>query len=398
MKKLHTADTDEVRSGEVTDVYFLRTEKILKAKNISKHVCMEVFLKSFPDRRYAWGVFAGLEEACTVLEGRPVTVHALGEGSVFSPGIPVMIIEGNYLDFGELETSVLGCLCQASGIATRASRCRVACGEKNLVSFGARRMHPSIAPMIERAAFIGGCDGVATIAGARLIGEKPIGTIPHTLILQMGDTVEAALAFDEVIEQEVPRVVLIDTFQDEKFEAVRVAEALKERLYGVRLDTPSSRRGNFRSILEEVRWELDTRGFEGVKLFVSGGLDLENIIEIADIADAFGVGTHLSSAATLDFSMDIVEADTIPLAKRGKLSGKKSVLRCRRCMKDYVVPYGEHRACECSGELTGALLKVMDNGRLVHDLPGAREIRSHCLDEISALQKDTPAAKFLGLE
>lgn len=258
-------------------------------------------------------------------------------------------------------------------------------------------MHPSIAPMVERAAFIGGCDGVATVASARLIGEKPVGTMPHTLIIQMGDTVQAALAFDEIIEQEVPRVVLIDTFQDEKFEAIRVAEALGERLFGVRLDTPSSRRGNFRAILEEVRWELDTRGFDHVKLFVSGGLDLDDILDLAGVADAFGIGTQISSAATLDFSMDIVECAGRPLAKRGKCSGKKTVVRCRTCMKDYVVPYGEHRACDCGGRTEPALVKVIDRGKIVYDLPTARQIRRHCLDELAALRKDIPAQQFLGL-
>lgn len=397
MKTLHIADTAQVRSGDVTDVYFLRTEKILKAKNKAEHVSMEVFLKSFPDKKYAWGIFAGLEEVCILLEGRPVTVHALPEGSIFNTNTPVMTIEGNYLDFGEFETAILGCLCQASGIATKASRCRVACKDKGLVSFGARRMHPSIAPMVERAAFIAGCDGVATVASARLIGERPVGTIPHTLILQMGDTVEAALAFDEIIEEEVPRVVLIDTFQDEKFEAIRVAQALKERLYGVRLDTPSSRRGNFRAIIEEVRWELDTRGFEQVKLFVSGGLELDDMLDLTDVVDAFGVGTYISSAATLDYSMDIVEIRGIPMAKRGKCSGKKTVLRCRSCMKDYVVPYGEHRACDCAGRLDPVLVKVIDSGKLVCDLPAPRQIRSHCMEELKALKKDAPPREFLGL-
>ena len=195
----------------------------------------------------------------------------------------------------------------------------------------------------------------------------------------------------------MPRVVLIDTFQDEKFEAVRVAEALKEHLYGVRLDTPSSRRGNFRSILEEVRWELDLRGFEKVKLFVSGGLDIDDMLDLADVADAFGVGTQISSAATLDYSMDIVEAQGKPMAKRGKCSGKKTVLRCRSCMRDYVVPYGEHRACECSGMLEPVMIKVLDSGRLVYDLPTARQIHNHCMDELMALKKNLSPREMLGL-
>lgn len=397
MKKLHIADTDEVRAGDVTDVYFLRTEQVLRARAASRNVCMEVYLKSWPDHRFRWGIFAGLEEVCVLLEGRQVTVRSMPEGSVFFTGEPVMTIEGDYLSFGEMETAVLGCLCQASGIATKASRCRVACGDKGLISFGARRMHPSIAPMVERAAFIGGCDGVATVASARLINERPMGTMPHALVIQMGDTVRAAAAFDEVVEASVPRIVLIDTFEDEKFEAIRVAEAMGDRLDGIRLDTPSSRRGNFRAILEEVRWELDLRGFRHVKLYASGGLDLKDILDLCDIVDAFGVGTQISSAATLDFSMDIVAMDGSPLAKRGKNSGHKDVLRCRNCMKGYVVQKGTRRSCSCSGDVVPMLETVIENGRLVHDLPGARQIRSLALEGVARLRQNMTVREFLNL-
>lgn len=397
MKKLHIADTEQVRAGEVTDVYFLRTEEILRERGLDKQVYMEVFLKSFPEESYRWGVFAGLEEVLVVLEGRPVTVRALPEGSVFSPRTPVMTIEGKYLVFGELETTVLGCLCQASGIATRASRYRLAAGRKLLVSFGARRMHPAIAPMVERAAFIGGCDGVAAVASARLIGEQPSGTIPHALILIMGDTVEATRAFDDVIEKAVPRVSLIDTFNDEKFEALRVAESLGAGLYGVRLDTPSSRKGNFRAILEEVRWELDLRGFSHVKLFVSGGLGVPDVIALKDAVDAFGVGTGISSAASLDFSMDIVEIDGRPIAKRGKQSGRKSVLRCTQCMQDHVVPFGAKKTCSCPGEPVERLVEVLRSGSLVSDPPAPRQVRARCLEELSELEKNIPAKELLGL-
>lgn len=395
MRKLHIADTDSIRAGGITDVYFVRTEEILKKKQADKHVCMEIFLKSFPDERYRWGVFAGLEEVCTLLEGRPVTVHALPEGTVFFTRSPVLIIEGNYLDFGEMETAILGCLCQASGIATRASRFRVAAGNKPVMSFGARRIHPAIAPMVERSAFIGGCDGVATVAGADLIGENPVGTIPHALVLIMGDTLTATLAFDEIIETGIPRISLIDTFEDEKFEAIHVAENMKDRLSGIRLDTPASRRGDFLSLLKEVRWELDLRGHTGIKLVVSGGLDVEDVFRLRDAADSFGVGTHLSSAVTLDFSMDIVEIEGRPIAKRGKESGKKSVLRCRSCMKDYVVPHGTGHACDCSAEPEQLLTKVIDSGRIVCGLPPASEIRRRCLDEVTALKKHTTIKEFL---
>src|SRR5207247_7479831 len=68
----------------------------------------------------------------------------------------------------------------------------------------------------ERNAFIGGCDGVAVTKSADLIDCDPMGTIPHALVLMVGDTVEALRAFHEVIDPKVRRVALIDTLQDEK--------------------------------------------------------------------------------------------------------------------------------------------------------------------------------------
>jgi len=251
--------------------------------------------------------------------------------------------------------------------------------------------------MVERAAFVGGCDGVAAVASARLIGEQPSGTIPHALILIMGDTVEATRAFDEVIEKTVPRVALIDTFNDEKFEAVRVAESLGAGLYGVRLDTPSSRRGNFKAILQEVRWELDLRGFSHVKLFVSGGLSISDVLELTDAVDAFGVGTGISSAASLDFSMDIVEIEGRPVAKRGKQSGRKSVLRCRGCMQDHVVPFGAGKACSCPGEPVERLVEVLRSGSLVSAPPAPKQVRARCLEELAEPGNNTPITELLGI-
>jgi len=123
--------------------------------------------------------------------------------------------------------------------------------------------------------------------------------MPHALIITVGDQVKAWRYFNEVVEKDVPRIALVDTYCDEKQEAVLAAEAI-ENLYGVRLDTPSSRRGNMKRILEEVRWELDVRGYKHVKIFISGGVKEENIRELS-LADGFGVGTSISAAATIDF-------------------------------------------------------------------------------------------------
>ena len=337
---IHTADAQQIRDGLVTDIYFERTRKILEAKGIDRMVTAEFLAKGFPCN-YPWAVLAGIEECVALLKDLPVDVRVIREGTFIHPFQPVLEIRGKYLDFGRYETALLGFLCQASGVATMAARCRKAAGGKPLTSFGARRMHPAIAPMVERNAYIGGCDGVALGLGADLVGIEPSGTMPHALILIMGDTVEATRAFHEIIDPGVKRVSLIDTFNDEKIEALNVAKALGKNLYAVRLDTPKSRRGDFRMIMEELRWELDLRGYEHVKLFISGGLDEYRIQEFQDCADAFGVGTAITAAPVIDFSMDIVEVDDKPIAKKGKRSGSKSVLRCENCMRSVVMPRGK---------------------------------------------------------
>lgn len=341
------ADFENIKSGKVTDVYFVKTMEVLKRKGIDKWVKAEFIVKRLPEN-IPWAVFAGLEELSQLMRGLNVKVRAMPEGTVIRPYEPVLEIEGMYTDFGILETAMLGLLCQSSGVATKAARCKKAAGEKPVISFGARRIHPTIAPMVERSAFIGGCDGVSVVFDAEMIHEEPAGTMPHALILVFGDTVDAVRAFDEVFDDRVKRVVLIDTFNDEKIEAVRVAEELRDRLYAVRLDTPSTRRGDFRRIIEEVRWELNIRGFGHVKIFVSGGIDENEIGNLNPCVDFYGVGTTISNARVIDFAMDIVEIDGRPVAKRGKMSGAKRVLRCGECCEDRVVPAGFTDECHCS--------------------------------------------------
>jgi len=325
-----------------------------------------------------------------LLRDLKVSVRAMKEGTIFRAYQPVMEIEGMYSDFGLYETCILGLLCQASGVATKAARCKKAAGDRRVVSFGARRIHPVIAPMVERNAFIGGCDGVSVVKNAEMIGEEPSGTMPHALILLMGDTVEATKAFDEVIEPKIKRVSLIDTFNDEKIEAIRVAEALGKKLFAVRLDTPSSRRGDFQKIIEEIRWELNLRGFNHVKIFVSGGLDENRILTLNPLVDAYGVGTSITNARVIDFAMDIIEIDGKPLAKRGKMSGSKSVLRCTQCFQDRMIPFGRNQGrsneganrCPCGGRSKELLLPFIQNRKILWNLPKPQAIREYVLEQL----------------
>lgn len=381
----HVASGDDIKRGKVTDVYFERGVEILKAKKLDKAVRGEIRASVLPDG-WSWAVFAGLEEAVELLRGLKVDVEGMPEGTIFTAEEPVFSVAGKYTDFAVYETPLLGLLCQASGVATKAARCKWAAGKRPVYSFGARRMHPVIAPMIERNAFVGGCDGVAVTESAHLIGEEPVGTMAHALILVFGDEVAALKAFDEVIPKKIRRTALIDTFEDEKFGALKAAEALGKKLFAVRLDTPGSRRGDFVKILQEVRWELDLRGFAHVKIFVSGGLNEDKVLDYNPFVDAYGIGTSISNAPVVDFSFDLVEIEGQPMAKRGKLSGSKQVFRCRECHEDHVTPViADTVECHCGGSADRLLKPVLKSGRSAGKLPAARDIRAYVLEQLDQL-------------
>lgn len=394
MRNFHTATDDEIKRAATTDIYFVRTKEILEKEGLSDlRVTAEVTTGSLP-RDWTWGILAGIEEAAHLLEGIPVNVSSFPEGTLFHPhdyvGVrePVLVVEGRYLDFCLYETPLLGLLCQASGIVTMAAQVRKAAGAKTLLSFGIRRAHPALAPMIDRACYVGGFDAVSSLAGAELLGIEPTGTMPHSLIVAMGDQVRAWKSFHKHMPKNVPRVALVDTYYDEKTETIMAAEALGANLYGVRLDTPSSRKGNFAEIVREVRWELDSRGFNQVKIFVSGGLDPKSVGELSEAgADGFGVGTSVSNAPTIDFALDIVEAGGKPVAKRGKLGGRKSVWRCDNCLIEQVrLHNGQGPKCPRCGQETRPLLEpLLKNGRLAGELPKPSEIRDRVLQQLERL-------------
>ena len=384
----HVATPEEIKRGETTDIYFVRTKKILSARGLTtRHAYAEFTTGTLPES-WDWAVFCGLEEVVALLEGQPVDVAALPEGTIFPAKdaqgvrVPVMTIDGPYGFYCAYETPALGLICQATGAATKAARVRRVAGSAQLLAFGARRMHPAIAPMLDRASYLGGFDGVSCLAGAKLLGIEPKGTMPHALIIALGDPKTAWKAFDDLMPQDVPRIALVDTYADEKSEALAAAELLGKKLAGVRLDTPASRRGNFPEIVREVRWELDTRGFQHVQIFVSGGLDETTIPALlAAGATGFGVGTAISNAPTVDFAMDVVEGERKPCAKRGRLGGRKQVWRCGTCGGYVVRPLREVSVrCPGCGKRTQALLQpVLKRGRLVKKLPTASQIRERVL-------------------
>jgi nicotinate phosphoribosyltransferase len=312
--------TDPILSGKTADVYFLRTRDILVAENLNPVVTMEVFPA-------ADGIICGMKEVLDLFRlvlPDTAEVWALEEGQMMEAKEVVLRIIGPYQSFAVYETAYLGILSHESGWATAARACVNAAGGIPVISFGARHVHPSVAPHMEYAAIVGGCVGCATPAGAELARIAPSGTIPHALILAIGDTVQATEAFDRHMPPEIKRIALVDTLKDEAEEALRVAQAMGDRLWGIRLDTPAERGRVTPDLVIEVRARLDQAGFNHIKIVVSGGVDAARIAlfrERGAPVDTFGVGSAISSAPPIDFTADIKVVEGRPVAKRGRIPG-----------------------------------------------------------------------------
>lgn len=320
----------EVLSGDTADIYFSRTIEILKKEGLNPVATMEVFSSRA-------GILCGIEEVNALLSRALSNVKgevwALGEGEAMDRKEVVLRITAPYQSYGLYETAICGILAHCSGWATAARECVDAAGDIPVTSFGARHVHPSVAGIMDYSAVIGGCLGCSSIAGARLAGVEPSGTIPHALILIMGDTVMATLAFDKHMPTGVSRVALVDTFIDEAKESINVAKSLGESLDSVRLDTPAELGGVTASLVKRVRQMLDNAGFNKVKIFVSGGFNVERIkqfIEQEIPVDGFGIGSYISGASPIDFTADIHEVEGKPIAKRGRIPGKTANPRLKQ--------------------------------------------------------------------
>ena len=209
-ERLYSASHDEIKSGATTDIYFINTRDVLSSVNmLDTEVTAEIFTRTT-------GMFAGLAEVLELLKDAPVKIEALKEGEYFSPKEVVMRIRGPYGAFGFHETNLLGILSSSCAWATAARECVEAAGEKPVLVFGARHLHPAIAPVMESMAVkFGGCTAASCILGAKLCGREPSGTVPHAAILIMGDTLKLAEAYDATMPPEVGRTFLVDTFPDE---------------------------------------------------------------------------------------------------------------------------------------------------------------------------------------
>lgn len=322
-----------MREGYYSDKYFVRTREVMLADGHRPRVTMQVFGKT-------QAFLGGADEAIAILKlcaqsWDELQVHALYDGDEVAPWETVMLIEGPYDAFANLETLYLGVLARRTRVGTNTRRVVDAARPKQVMFFPARHDHWLVQTGDGYAAHIAGAIGVSTDAQASWWGSEGIGTVPHAMIAAYGgDTVQASLKFAHHMDESVRLITLVDFENDCVKTSLQVARALGERLYGVRLDTAETlvdqsivpQMGSFKptgvnpQLVWNVRRALDSEGFQNVKIVVSGGFTVEKIRQFEEDGvpvDMYGVGSSLFQGR-YDFTADIVKVDGQPCAKVGR--------------------------------------------------------------------------------
>jgi nicotinate phosphoribosyltransferase len=329
---------EKMREGYYTDAYFNHARHVLRADGRHPRVLMQVF-----QRKTA--LLGGMDEAIAILklcsdDWEALTVHALYDGDALEPWEAVMTIEGDYTLFAHLETVYLGVLARRTLISTNVRRVIEAANGKPIIFMPARHDHHRVQTGDGYAAHVAGATlgveiGVTSEAQASWWGGRGIGTVPHSLIASYGgNTVLAATKFAEYSLEDSRIVVLVDFENDSVRTSLEVARALRDRLWGVRLDTSGQlvdkslwhQMGDFdpRGVNERLVWNvrdaLDRDGFEQVRIVASGGFTADKIRHFEELGvpvDSYGVGSSLIRGDN-DFTADVVMTDGRPSAKVGR--------------------------------------------------------------------------------
>lgn len=332
----------KMREGYYSDAYFNFTRDVLVADDQRPEVLVQVFQRE-------QSVLGGMDEALAILRlcaGRftagewhdgwdVLRVEALYDGDEIAPWETVLTIEGDYSLFSHLETLYLGVLARRTLISRNVRDVVSAARGKPILYFPARFDHWQVQTGDGWAAHIAGAIGVSTDAQASWWGGRGMGTVPHGLIAAYGgNTARAAERFADRFADQVNVIVLVDFENDSVRTALEVADALGDRLWGVRLDTAGTMvdralwqemgRFNPTGVVPELVWKvraaLDDAGHDAVRIVASGGFDAPRISAFEDSrvpVDAYGVGSSLLRGAS-DFTADVVRVDGMPCAKVGR--------------------------------------------------------------------------------
>jgi nicotinate phosphoribosyltransferase len=384
--KLHAATPEDVLGGRTVPAEARATVDVLRAVGEDPEVACELRLDRLP-LSWPWAVLCGVEESVAALEGREVEVLAVPEGTVVYPEEPVLQVIGRYEEIGGLSGALAGMLSEATGAATIAARMRLSAAGRPIYPTGLADVHPAVVPVIERAAYVGGCEAVLTERGAELTGAEEAVQVGADLSLLLGEP-EAWEAFDGATPENLPRVVTLGVLEDERSTALAAAEHLGDHLAGVRIEARFGGPGDLLHLVREVRWELDARRRSDVQIVVTGDLDEGTVASLARHVDGFGIGRGLARSSPARFSFEIVEVDGEARSHRGALSGRKTLWRCEVCGNRGIAPASaQDEPCpRCRGALGSLLVPRLRWGSPHEPAPDAGSIRARALKETAEAQ------------
>jgi nicotinate phosphoribosyltransferase len=404
----------------ITDLYELTMAACYHDNRMFERAAFSLFIREYPPRR-RYFVAAGLEDALIFLRDLRFSpndleyldslrlfkkdflsylenfrfsgdVQAIPEGRLFFVDEPVLEVEAPVIEAQLVETFLINAVHLQTMIATKASRCFQAAGQRPLVDFSLRRAQGTEAGLkVARASYIGGFVGTSNVLAGKTFGLPVIGTMAHSFITSFDREIEAFRAFGRTFPQNT--VLLVDTYDTVSgaSKAARVGKEMAERgesLRGVRLDS-----GKIAGLSRKVRQVLVQAGVGDATIFASGALDedrIRQIIRCGGDIDAFGVGTKMGVSADapyLDMAYKMVEYGQRPALKlstgKATWAGRKQVFRSLSPtgkLKKDVIGLRDDRL---PGE--PLLQKVMSRGKILSRMPSLPEIRKKFLDEFAKL-------------
>ena len=305
-------------TGDTADVYLHRTQRILRNEGLNPVVVME-----FSVAKQA--VLCGTMEVRALLER--VTsegnreVWAVEESEEVQDGEVCLSIHAPYSSFGLYETAICGVLAHATGWATAARELVQAAKGIPVISVGAHNVHPSVAPIMDYAAVVGGCESGSTVLGTKLAGSPPIATVSGALLQLMGEPGKAISAFDRSVAPDVPRVGYVDPRGDVVAQTMEVAQLMKDRLDAVRLARVPGGKPVPTETIKEVREQLDGMGYQHVEIVLSGELSLariQGLVEAGAPINVFHDSSYIAAASPIPFRPNIRTISDRPVPQEGE--------------------------------------------------------------------------------
>lgn len=398
--------------GLCTDLYEVRMVESYLRRGMTAPATFSLFVR--PSARRPWLVAVGIERALEVIEAftfgpeelaelerlgvdRGVRdrladfemrgeVWAVEEGTVVLGREPILEVTAPLPIAQLLETAIMNVVQFPMLVATKAARCALAAGGRQLADFGFRRAH-GLETGVEAAlaAYVGGGFATSNVEAGRRYGVPVTGTMAHSYVQAFTDEREAFRSF--VSDHPDQSVLLVDTY--DTLEGVRrtieICQELGIEPKGVRLDS-----GDLGELAVEARGLLDEAGFGDSIVIASGGLDeyaLHELVSGGAPIDGFGVGTALTVSEDhpgLDIVYKLVEYADRPVAKfsgtKSTLPGPKQVSRPEEGITGDVL---DRRDTEGPG--TALLAPVWRDGRRLGEAFDQEVVRSRVHEQLEAL-------------